>query len=167
MSGLYGATAIKKVNLEGDRVSFKIDLEFGERKFEMSFEGKVEDNKLSGEMTTSRGIQKVKGTKVIRRFRRHREQQRERTSKHKDEGEHENNGGNEQLSLEQVPEPVKATILKQSQGGKIEEIELENENGKTIYEAEIIIDGKEYELKISPDGKLLSKELDDDAHDDD
>ena len=77
MSGLYGATAIEKVNLEGDLVSFKIDLEFGERKFEMSFDGKVEENELSGEMTTSRGIQKVKGTKVLRRFRGNREQQKE------------------------------------------------------------------------------------------
>jgi len=70
MSGLYGAVSIKKVNLEGNQVSFKTVLEFGERKFEMSFEGKLEDSKLTGELTTSRGSQKVKGTKVIRTFRR-------------------------------------------------------------------------------------------------
>ena len=38
--------------------------------FEMSFAGKLEDSKLIGELTTSRGSQKVTGTKVIRRFRR-------------------------------------------------------------------------------------------------
>jgi len=70
MSGLYGAIPIKKVNLEDDKVSFKIVLEFGERKFEMSFEGKLEESKLAGELTTSMGSQKVKGTKVIRTFRR-------------------------------------------------------------------------------------------------
>ncbi len=70
MSGLYGAIPIKKVNLEGDQVSFKIVLEFGERKFEMSFEGKLAESKLTGELTTSRGSQKIKGTKVIRTFRR-------------------------------------------------------------------------------------------------
>ena len=70
MSGLYGAVSIKKVNLEDDKVSFKAVLEFGERKFEMSFEGKLEDSKLTGELTTSRGKQKIKGTKVIRTFRR-------------------------------------------------------------------------------------------------
>ena len=70
MSGLYGAIPIKKVNLEDDKVSFKIVLEFGERKFEMSFEGKLAESKLTGELTTSRGKQKVKGTKVIRTFRR-------------------------------------------------------------------------------------------------
>ncbi len=70
MSGLYGAIAIEKVNLEDNKVSFKINLEFGERKFEMSFEGKLDESKLTGELTTSRGTQKVTGTKVVRRSRR-------------------------------------------------------------------------------------------------
>jgi hypothetical protein len=70
MSGLYGAIPVKKVNLEDDKVSFKIVLEFGERKFESSFVGKLAKSKLTGELTTSRGSQKVTGTKVIRTFRR-------------------------------------------------------------------------------------------------
>ena len=70
MSGLYGATAIKKVNLEDDKVSFKIVLEFGEQTFEMSFEGQIQDSKLTGELTSPRGTRKVTGTKVIRTFRR-------------------------------------------------------------------------------------------------
>jgi hypothetical protein len=45
-------------------------MEFGERKFEMSFEGKLEESKLTGELTTSRGSQKVTGAKIIRRPRR-------------------------------------------------------------------------------------------------
>jgi len=72
MSGMYGAIPIKKVNLEDNKVSFKTVLEFGERKFEMSFEGKLEESKLTGELTTPRVSQKVKGTKVIRTFRRRR-----------------------------------------------------------------------------------------------
>jgi len=71
MSGMYGAVPIKKVNLEDNKVSFKTVLEFGERKFEMSFEGKLEESKLTGELTTSRGSRKVTGTKVIRTPRRH------------------------------------------------------------------------------------------------
>jgi len=70
MSGLYGSIAIEKVNLEGDEVSFKVALEFGERKFEISFEGKIEESKLVGELTTSRGTRKVKGTRLVRRYRR-------------------------------------------------------------------------------------------------
>jgi len=70
MSGMYGAIPIKKVNLEDNKVSFKTVVEFGERKFEMSFEGKLEESKLTGELTTSRGSQKVTGAKVIRTSRR-------------------------------------------------------------------------------------------------
>jgi hypothetical protein len=72
MSGMYGAAPIKKVNLENNKVSFKIVRQFGERKFEMSFEGKVEESKLTGELTTSRGSWKVTGAKVVRSFRRRR-----------------------------------------------------------------------------------------------
>jgi hypothetical protein len=67
MSGLYGPTPINKVNLENGKVSFKIVLEFRDQKREMSFEGKLADSKLTGELTTSRGNQKITGTKVVRR----------------------------------------------------------------------------------------------------
>lgn len=72
MSGLYGTIAIEKINLEGDKVSFETVLEFGEQKYDMSFEGKIEGSKLSGELTTSRGTRKIKGTKVVPRYRRSR-----------------------------------------------------------------------------------------------
>ncbi len=65
-----GPSPLKKVNLEGDKVNFKTVLEFGDREFEMSFEGKLDESKLTGELTTSRGTRKVKGTKVVRSFRR-------------------------------------------------------------------------------------------------
>jgi len=70
MSGMYGAIALKKVNLEGDKVSFKTVMQFGDQEFEMSFEGKLEESKLTGELTTSRGTRKVQGTKVVRTSRR-------------------------------------------------------------------------------------------------
>ena len=70
MSGLYGAIPVKKVNLEGNQVSFKIVLEFGDQRFEMDFEGKLDDSKLTGELTSERGSQKIKGTKVVRTYRR-------------------------------------------------------------------------------------------------
>jgi len=70
MSALYGSTLIKKINLDGDKVSFKYVRSFGDQEFETSFEGKLAESKLTGELTTSRGTRKVKGTKVVRRRRR-------------------------------------------------------------------------------------------------
>jgi hypothetical protein len=68
MSALFGSTLIKKVNFEGDKVSFKYTLQFGDQEFETSFEGKIAESKLSGELKTSRGTSKVTGTR--RTFRR-------------------------------------------------------------------------------------------------
>ena len=70
MSALYGSALIKKINLDGDKVSFKYVRSFGDQEFETSFEGKLAESKLTGELTTSRGTRKVKGTKVVRTFRR-------------------------------------------------------------------------------------------------
>jgi hypothetical protein len=47
-------------------VDFLMVMEFGDQSFEMRFNGKLEDSKLTGELTTSRGSQKITGTKVVR-----------------------------------------------------------------------------------------------------
>jgi len=62
------------------------------------------------------------------------------------------------VSLDQLPAAVKATILKEAGGATITEIEAETEGGATVYEAVWIANGKEVEIKVSPDGKLLGRE---------
>lgn len=64
----------------------------------------------------------------------------------------------EQVSIDQVPAAVKATILKEAKGGTVKKIERETEKGKTIYEAEINIDGREIEIEVAADGTLLEIE---------
>ena len=68
MSALYGSQLIKKINLDGDKVSFKYTLQFGDQQFDVSFAGKIAESKLTGEVKTSRGTSKVTGAK--RQFRR-------------------------------------------------------------------------------------------------
>ena len=68
----------------------------------------------------------------------------------------------QEVSIQQVPAAVKATILAEAKGGTIEEIEVETGNGQTVYEAEAIIDGQEVDIKVAADGTLLSKEAEDD-----
>jgi hypothetical protein len=63
----------------------------------------------------------------------------------------------QEVSMDQVPPAVKATILKEAGNGTIKEIEQETKEGKTIYGADLIIDGNKFEIKVSPDGKLLDK----------
>jgi len=69
-------------------------------------------------------------------------------------------GGEEEgLTLDQVPEAVRATILREAAGAKITEIERETENGKTVFEADFLRDGQEIEIQVAPDGTLLGKEI--------
>lgn len=69
LSALYGSTLIKKINLNGDKVSFKYVLTFNDQEYETSFEGKIADSKLTGEVKTSRGTSKVTGTRRVFRRR--------------------------------------------------------------------------------------------------
>lgn len=68
----------------------------------------------------------------------------------------------EDVTLDQVPAAVRATILKESAGGKITEIERDTEDGTTVYELEFKINGKEFEIKIAADGTVLERDADDD-----
>ncbi len=65
------------------------------------------------------------------------------------------------VKIDQLPAAVKATLMKEADGGKIKEVEKDVENGKTTYEADVVIKGQEWEVKIAEDGKLISKQKDD------
>jgi len=75
--------------------------------------------------------------------------------------------GEREVSIEEVPPAVKAAILAEAEGGTIGEIEVETQDGKTVYEAEAIIDGREIEIEVAADGTLLSKETEDDEDEQD
>ena len=70
MTGIYGTIPVKQIKLNGDQVSFGMVVPFRDQEFTMDFAGKIQDEKLTGEMTTSRGTQKITGSKVVRRMRR-------------------------------------------------------------------------------------------------
>jgi precorrin-6B methylase 2 len=66
LSGLYGSNAIKKINLEGKQVSFKIVRTFRDQEYESTFKGTLDGRKLTGERVSSRGTQTVVGKKRAR-----------------------------------------------------------------------------------------------------
>jgi len=73
-----------------------------------------------------------------------------------------------QVTLDQVPGPVRDAILREAAGARITEIERETKNGQTFYEAEFLRDGREVEIKLSPDGAVIGSAVeDDDDHDPD
>ncbi|OHB65508.1 MAG: hypothetical protein A2168_00965 [Planctomycetes bacterium RBG_13_50_24] len=63
LSGRYGSSAIRKINLEGNQVSFKIVRMFRDQESEITFKGTLDGNKLTGEQTSPRGSQTITGIK--------------------------------------------------------------------------------------------------------
>ena len=61
----------------------------------------------------------------------------------------------EAVKLEDCPAPVQATIKAQVGSGKINLIEKILKDGVTYYEAEITKDGKDLEIFIALDGKVM------------
>ena len=66
LSGLYGASPISKIDLEGDQVSFKVVRMFRDQESETTFKATLDGRKLTGERVSSRGTQTVTGQKRSR-----------------------------------------------------------------------------------------------------
>lgn len=64
------------------------------------------------------------------------------------------------ITLKQLPRAVKATLLKNSKGAKIQEIEKTVTKGVTTYSADIAKGGKIFDVEIAANGKLIKIEED-------
>jgi hypothetical protein len=59
-----------------------------------------------------------------------------------------------------LPSSVRKTIKSESQGAKIETANKQTHCGKTLYVFDVVIEHKNYEVKVCETGTLLSKVLD-------
>jgi hypothetical protein len=65
------------------------------------------------------------------------------------------------IKFNDAPEAVQKTLTAEARGAKIDGVDKETmKDGKEIYEADAVIDGTNYEIQVSPDGKLISKKID-------
>lgn len=62
------------------------------------------------------------------------------------------------LKLADLPLPVRTTVEKLTAGGEIKRITKDTEDGQMIYDIDAIVNDKEVEYDISPDGSILSSE---------
>jgi len=59
-----GEIPMKDIKLEGDQVTFIIEMGFGDQTFRMDFKGKLDGKTLKGELTSERGTSQVVGKKA-------------------------------------------------------------------------------------------------------
>jgi len=81
---------------------------------------------------------------------------------HKHHDEEEEDEKNEvKMTIDQVPPAVRATIMDAAAGATVGSVDKEeNSKGMTTYETDVKSDGKNWEIRVAPDGKLISKKID-------
>ena len=74
----------------------------------------------------------------------------------------EDEGKEVKVKLKDCPKPVQKTLKEQAKGAKLpKEVDKQTrKDGTVVYEADVVIDGKNYEIVVAEDGKLISKKLD-------
>jgi hypothetical protein len=65
--------------------------------------------------------------------------------------------GEVKVKVEETPAAVQKTIREELVGAELEDIAKEQRDGKTIYETDIIKNGKKWEVVIGEDGRIISK----------
>jgi len=97
--------------------------------------------------------------------------EKEEAEESEDEAEEEHGDDQEEnereVTLDEVPAAVKATILSEAGEHEIKDIDEITKDNEVIYEAEWIVDGQEIVIKVAADGTLISKGVEPADDDDD
>jgi uncharacterized membrane protein YkoI len=59
------------------------------------------------------------------------------------------------LTVNDLPPAVKATLQEQVGGGKIVEVKQKTKKGRVVFHADVLTNGKDWEIDVVADGTLL------------
>ena len=76
------------------------------------------------------------------------------------EKEDESEGNEVKMSIDQVPPAVKAALMREAGGAMIKSVDKEEDHGKVIYETDVMMNGKNWEIKVDANGNLVGKKID-------
>ena len=68
-------------------------------------------------------------------------------------------GDTQRAPVEQLPPPVREAARAHANGGVVRHVELDEEDGVTTYELEVVAGEQVRHLSLSPSGELLEEEL--------
>ena len=68
-------------------------------------------------------------------------------------------GAEKKVTMNQLPAAVQQTIKERAQGGTIRGLSMEEEKGKKTYEAELTIGGRNTDISLDEQGKVIEAEL--------
>lgn len=70
--------------------------------------------------------------------------------------------GEREVSLEEVPEPVREAILRHAGEHRVREVEMFRRGGRLYYEAEWGENGREVEVTVDENGRVMGREMEED-----
>ena len=73
--------------------------------------------------------------------------------------EKEEEGDEVKMKFTDVPSAVQKTLTEQAMGEKIDTVDKETSKGHVVYETDVKHGGKEWEIRVAEDGKLISKKV--------
>ncbi|HEY1685672.1 MAG TPA: hypothetical protein VGG19_12970 [Tepidisphaeraceae bacterium] len=80
---------------------------------------------------------------------------------HHNREEHEEADEHEvKMSINNIPDAARQTLMRESEGATINTVDYQNWHGKKVYEADATINGKNWEILVDANGKLVKKGLD-------
>ena len=65
-----------------------------------------------------------------------------------------------EIKLSDCPAVVQKTLKREAHGAEIDAVDKSVKDGKAFYEVDVKIDGKNYEIRVSEEGTLIWKALD-------
>ncbi len=65
----------------------------------------------------------------------------------------------QEVEVEQVPAAVRDTIEQERKGGTLKEIEKITVEGKTVYDADMVVNGKNHQTLVAEDGKVIARDF--------
>lgn len=67
-------------------------------------------------------------------------------------------GQEKRIRMKDLPPAVRSTVEQQSKGLKLRGLSKEIDRGKTVYEAELSVDGRTRDITMNSDGKIITVE---------
>lgn len=79
--------------------------------------------------------------------------------------DHLRNQAGEKQAFAQLPPAVKLRIQQESTGGTVKDTEKFTQGGKTLYGADLIVNGEEKRVLMTEDGTVIKRGIEDDDDD--
>ena len=76
--------------------------------------------------------------------------------------EKEEEGDEVKMKFSEVPPAVQKTLTEQAMGEKIDTVDKEMNKGNVVYETDLKHGGKNWEIRVAEDGKLISRKIEED-----